>query len=221
MERFGLKGPALCTVVDKAQAKGLELLSRFCCGHCSASESAREVNLTAQNLYDGDAVPQHAILLEDEQRDLVGLSSVILTGDLRLDPVPYLNGYGREKRLKGYMLADGKTTLGEALLRAAIELASGDAEPPEIQALVREDNEQSHGPLASLGFERIPNVRVVPELPAGFQAPPGIEVVVQPTFRTTLPSGKVFDGGQEVWRRPAGLEPPAALPADVYAGPNG
>jgi hypothetical protein len=90
---------------------------------------------------------QHVILLCDQHDILLGIPLVVPEGDPRLDSVPYLNGYGREKRFTGYTLADHETTLGEALIRAAVELVTpygGDA--PELQALVRENNAQSHIP---------------------------------------------------------------------------
>lgn len=136
-DRPSVKGPVHCDVIDNAGAADFRPLADFCCGHCSKLPSANEVNATAARLFhggtqeEGGALPQQVILLRDRHDSLLGVSYVIPEGDGRLDPVPYLNGYGRDKRFARFTLADGKTTLGEALIRSAVELVTPEGgEPP-------------------------------------------------------------------------------------------
>jgi hypothetical protein len=224
-DRPHIEGPVHCEVLRNDSDQPLEPLAGFCCGSCSKDPSAAEVNETAARLVaggsleEGGAVPQHVVLLLDRHDTLLGIASVRPEGAVRLDPVPYLNGYGREKRLARHTLADQKTSLGEALVRAAVELVTpAGSDAPELQAFVRDDNTRSHQPLTNLGFERAEHERmeVQVQLPEGVTAE---EVEIPVFFQVMLPSGKTNIVQQEVWRRPPGLELARLDPA-VYGGPS-
>jgi hypothetical protein len=222
-----IEGPAHCEVIGNEEAKGCRDLAAFCCGHCSKEPSAAEVNETAARLFKGGtygrggALRQKVVLLRDQNDTLLGISTVRLKGAKRFersDRAPYLNGYGREKTLAGYKLADGKTSIGEALILAAVELVTPDGgEPPEMHAFVREDNSRSRRPLRKLGFRRAADERVQVPLYAQL-AGQLVEVGTQAMLRITLPSGNVHDDAQQLWIRPLARRLPALSP-DVYVGP--
>lgn len=219
--RHSVEGAVRCDVIRNEEAERCRELSAFCCGLCAREPSAAEVNGIVGNLFHGEAVPQHVVLLRDQRDLLLGIASVRPEGALRFDPVPYLNAYGREKQFKGWTLADGETSIGAALVRAAVELVTPiGGLAPEIQALVLADNYRSQRPLEALGFERAQNERLAVQIR---DVPVGIDVsqIELPTlFQITCPSGKVVaqPQPQELWFRPGGLDL-VSLDPEVYAGP--
>ncbi len=205
-------GPLHWDTISHADATGYEPFAHFCCGHCALDPSANEVNARAAKLYCGGAEaiggPQvkATIRLLDESDDLVGFAGMQIEN-------PELGGtfiqvYGREKRLKGHVLADGSTTLGDALIHACLTLAgerTNGANVPDAFAFTHLDNADSHAVLERFGFSLNPWKRV--------QGPGGAY-----QRRYALPSGKETMHQQNLWHRPKGA-PPAPLPADVLAGP--
>jgi hypothetical protein len=208
-----IQGPVLCRVLDHDAAQGVEALSSFCCGQCGIDASAMEVNQTVGKLYVGGGPEQlgvdvaTVILLLDEHDVLVGVSGMTVPAP-NFGDVAFIQIYGREKRLKGYVLADGTTALGDALLRACIEVASHvmpGSDAPDAVAFTHWNNVTSHGALSRMGFEL--------DLGEDVQGPQGGW-----HHRYTLPSGIKVMQDQQLWHRPAGL-PLSPLPADVYIGP--
>src|SRR2546423_699031 len=181
-----IDGRVHCDVVRNAEAKGLPELADFCCGQCALEPSAAEVNAIAASLFGGEQQwPMHVVLLRDRLDVLLGIAAVRPEGAVRFDPVPYLAGYGREKGLKRSTLADGKTGLGEALLRAGIELVTpADGPTPEMQALVMEDNQRSQRPIEAIGFRRADPERLQAQIQGA--PPPGFDIsqIKLPSFFT-------------------------------------
>jgi hypothetical protein len=205
-------GPLHWDTISLSDARGYEPFAHFCCGHCALDPSASEVNGQAAKLYCGgpEALggPQvkAAIRLLDENDNLVGFAGMQMEHpDLQGS---FVQVYGREKRLKGYVLADGSTTLGDALIHACLTLAAERTPGPKVPdcfAFTHLDNASSHAVLERLGFALLPWERV--------QGPHGAH-----QRRYNLPSGKQVMHPQDLWHRPKG-DAPTPLPADVLAGP--
>jgi hypothetical protein len=213
-ERPHIEGPVHCDVPSLSAMKGFEPLAEFCCGHCGLDPSAKEVNDEAARLYCGGKAdlggPRvHAvILLLDEADTVLGFSGMeIENGDLANGS--FIQVYGREKRLKGHLLADNKTTLGDALLRACLELAAHRTQGPKTPvtyALTQLDNAVSQDVLRRLDFEAVTTWERVQGPGGGYQR------------RYTVPKAKPFLHPQQLSRRPSG-PPLSPLPAEVYVGP--
>jgi hypothetical protein len=205
-------GPVRWDTISLGDARGYEPFAHFCCGHCALDPSAAEVNGQAAKLYCGGPAelggPQvHSVLrLLDENDALLGfagmeMQSTDLSG-------AFIQVYGREKRLKGHLLANGVTSLGDALIRACLDLAAERTPGPQVPdcfAFTHLDNASSHAVLERFDFQIVPWKRV--------QGPGGAH-----QRRYDLPSGKQTMHPQNLWHRPKG-DPPARLPANVLVGP--
>jgi hypothetical protein len=203
-----LTGPVHCEVIDHTQAKGRESLLKFCCGHCALEASAREVNEMAARLYAGGKIehggmgPQTVILLLDQTDTLLGITSIIVA-DPDMGGGTYIQGYGREKRLRGQLLADEETSLGQALIRAALDYAAAATpgpDTPNAYAAILRFNSGSERVLKDFGFVPMPFEYTAAGL------------------RYTLPGGKQWMNMQQLYQRTAG-PPPGALSPDVYTPP--
>lgn len=200
-------------MLDRDAAKGHAPLAEFCCGPCALDPSAMEVNGAAALFYRGGTVEVGGspspilILMLDQQGVLLGIACMT-TEDQQLANAVFVQAYGREKRLKGRLLADEMTTLGDALLRACLEVGihAASGATPQAYALTHYDNSRSHKALRRLGFDLSPSVKV--------QGPHGGW-----HNRYDPVPGEPFIHPQQLWHRPADLAL-TPLPAEVYVGPT-
>ncbi|MGO9490002.1 MAG: hypothetical protein ACLQBB_13375 [Solirubrobacteraceae bacterium] len=154
------------TLRSKADCVGDPQLEEF---RCERGPAAGEVQLIVRNLIEGEALPQTVALLREERSgDLLGIASVRLDGNAqirakasepwflrRLAPNPYVNLVARDERFRNHVLNDGRTRLGEAIVRAALEVveqARYGRPMPTIWALVRRDNAASKRAFRAFAF---------------------------------------------------------------------
>jgi hypothetical protein len=131
--------------------------------------ATREVRIILENLISGEANPQTLALLEHQATGtLLGLASVRIDGNAqlrrkpttpwflrRLAASPYVNLIARDERYRNHMLQDGRTRLGEALMRAALETVEMEQygeDLPTIWALVQRQNLASKRVFAKYAF---------------------------------------------------------------------
>lgn len=131
--------------------------------------ATQEVRIILENLISGEANPQTLALLEHQATGaLLGLASVRLDGNAqirrkpttpwflrRLAASPYVNLIVRDERYRNHMLQDGRTRLGEALIRAALEAVEVEQPGqglPTIWALVQRQNLASKRVFARYAF---------------------------------------------------------------------
>jgi|GEM_PF-5666503 hypothetical protein len=131
--------------------------------------AAMEVRMILENLISGEANPQTLAMLEEEATGaLLGLASVRIDGNAqiraksttawflrRLAGNPYVNLIVRDERYRNHVLADGRTRLGEALVRAALEVVEAEHPGPEVPtvwALVQRYNFASKRAFARFAF---------------------------------------------------------------------
>jgi hypothetical protein len=131
--------------------------------------AAKEVRMILENLISGEANPQTLAMLEHRATGaLLGIASVRIDGNAqirgrsstpwflrRLAGNPYVNLIARDERYRNYVLQDGRTRLGEAVVRAALEVVRAeqpDGELPTVWALVQRDNFASKRAFARFAF---------------------------------------------------------------------
>jgi hypothetical protein len=161
-----LERPVVVVVKTKAQCVEDPDLEAFAVEDGPAAEECESIR---RNLLSGDAVEQTvAMLKEDGAGRLLGLVSVRFDGRAnwrepfakvppllkKLSRTAYINVLARDTRLEGCVLADGETRLGDALVRAGLELATfPDARTPlPLCALALRENHRSHRAFEAQGF---------------------------------------------------------------------
>ncbi len=163
---MALAGRLRVVLRSKDECAGDRRLEEFRCEHGPA---AHEVRLILENLQSGEALQQSVAMLEAEvSGELVGIASVRLDGNAqirgnssvpwflrRLASNPYVNLIARDDRYRGHVLSDGRTRLGSAVVRAALEVLAcetGDMRLPTAWALVRRGNEAGKRALREFAF---------------------------------------------------------------------
>jgi hypothetical protein len=192
-----LSGPVRVELRSKAECVGDSRLQEFSAGDGPA---AHEVRLILENLHSGEALAQTvALLTAGPGGRLLGLASVRIDGNAqvrakastpwflrRLSRNPYVNLIARDVRYAGHLLADGRTRLGSAVLRAGLEALQhelGGPPLPTVWALVRRENEASKRAFGEFAF---------------------------------YPHDRSDESQQDVYVRRAGRRLPAAPSADAY-----
>jgi len=189
-ERAMLGAPVRVTVRRKEECVSEPQLEGF---RCSDGPAAREVALIVGNLLSGEAVPQSVAFVNDAAAGtLLGIASVRPDGNAelrakpstpwfvrRLSTNPYVNIIARDERYAGYVLSDGRTRLGTAILRAGLEALAaelGDGALPTVWALIRRQNlasKRTFGEFAFYPHDRSPeNQQDVFVRRAGRRMPP-------------------------------------------------
>jgi len=161
-----LTGPVRAHVLrDPAAYAALAALR---CGDARSETAVREVEQTAARLVAGTTtMAQTAVVLEDDAGALLGYASVHRRPPLGyedLGPRPwiadrYIVAFGRDRAHRDHPLRDGRTRIGEVIVRAALDMIAleGPSRPmPSVSALVRPRNGPSHRVLEALGFENLP-----------------------------------------------------------------
>lgn len=161
-----LAGPVRVLLQAKDECVDDPRLDAFDAGDGPAS---KEVRMILENLTDGEAYPQTVALLEHvDDGALLGLACVRMDGNAqirgrsstpwflrRLAGNPYVNLIARDERYRNHLLADGRTGLGETLVRAALEVV-GVEHPgrglPTVWALVQPSNHASKRVFARFAF---------------------------------------------------------------------
>lgn len=127
------------------------------------------MRLILDNLHSGEAVPQTVALLSEEPGGaLLGIASIRIDGNAqlrakastpwfvrRLSSNPYVNLIARDERYRNYLLCDGRTRLGTAILRAGLEVVQHETPGrslPTVWALVRRDNAASKRTFGEFAF---------------------------------------------------------------------
>ena len=163
-----LGAPVRVTVRSKDECVSEPQLEEF---RCSDGPAAREVALIVGNLLSGEAVPQTVAFVNDAAAGtLLGIASVRPDGNAqlrakpstpwfvrRLSTNPYVNMIARDRRFAGYVLSDGRTRLGTAVLRAGLEVLAaelGDSTLPTVWALIRRQNTTSKRTFGEFAFTR-------------------------------------------------------------------
>ena len=155
--------PALAEPLEPARTiedpTTYEPLSGFSCG---PGEEAweRHVNRVVARLFDGEAIPQTLLALEDADGALVAVCSFWL-GDL-LTPLqrapirdaPYINVIGVDRRFQGLRLADGSRP-GDAMLHGALATIQALYGHRHVFALVAPENDRAHALFARHGFGEV------------------------------------------------------------------
>jgi hypothetical protein len=161
-----LPGPVRVVMQRKDECVDDRRLEAFKVGDGPAT---REIRLILENLISGEANPQTLALLEHgDDAALIGIASVRIDGNAqlrgksstpwflrRLAGSPYVNLIARDERYRNHVLRDGRTTLGEALVRAALEVVGaeqGAPELPTVWALVQRENLASKRAFARFAF---------------------------------------------------------------------
>ena len=161
-----LAGPVRVVLQTKDECVDDPRLEAFEAGDGAA---AREVRMILENLISGEANPQTVAMLEyEEDGALLGLASVRIDGNAqirsksstpwflrRLAGSPYVNLIARDERYRNHLLLDGRTRLGEALVRAALEVVDAEhpgRELPTVWALVQRHNLASKRAFARFAF---------------------------------------------------------------------
>jgi hypothetical protein len=192
-----LGAPVRVTVRTKEECVSEPQLEDF---RCSDGPAAREVAMIVANLLSGEALPQTVAFVNDAAAGtLLGIASVRPDGNAqlrgkpstpwflrRLSTNPYVNIVARDERYPGYVLSDGRTRLGTAILRAGLEALAaelGGARLPTVWALVRRQNEVSKRTFGEFAF---------------------------------YPHDRSRENQQDVYVRRAGRKLPPAPPLDAY-----
>ncbi len=192
-----LGAPVRVTVRSKDECVNEPQLEDF---RCSDGPAAREVALIVGNLLSGEALPQTVAFVNDAAAGtLLGIASVRPDGNAqlrakpstpwfvrRLSTSPYVNIIARDERYAGYVLSDGRTRLGTAILRAGLEALAaelGGGALPTVWALVRRQNDVSKRTFGEFAF---------------------------------YPHDRSRENQQDVFVRRAGRRMPAAPPLDAY-----
>jgi hypothetical protein len=161
-----LAGPVRVLLQSKEECVEDPRLEAFKVGDGPAT---REVRIILENLISGEANPQTIALLEHQATGaLLGLASVRTDGNAqirrrsttpwflrRLAASPYVNLIARDERYRNHLLQDGRTRLGEALVRAALETVEVEQPNqglPTIWALVQRQNLASKRAFAKYAF---------------------------------------------------------------------
>jgi hypothetical protein len=162
--RRRLDGPIRAYILDGEKARGYAPFSTLRCGEQS-DKAVREVELTARRLRAGAVkMTQTPVVLESGAGLLLGYCSVHAREahyedghDRPWVAERYIVGFGRDARFAGFTLADGETKLGEAIVRAGLDMIAVEYAGrglPRISALVRAENEASHRIFDGFGFGR-------------------------------------------------------------------
>jgi hypothetical protein len=161
-----LAEPVAVLLMSKEECVGDPRLEEFRTGEGPAG---REVRIILANLLSGEAVPQTVAMLQAEDSGaLLGIASVRLDGNAqigarsstpwflrRLSSKPYVNLVARDERYANHVLADGRTRLGAALVRSALELVEREhrgGPMPTVWALVRRENLASKRAFRQFAF---------------------------------------------------------------------
>ncbi len=193
-----LTAPVHAHILDQEKPRHYEAFMAFRCGD-PASKAVGEVQLTARRLYEGATeLSQTPVVLEDSEHRMVGFCSVHTRppgGYPGEDPhlwiaERYIVAFGRDLRYRRRLLRDNTTWVGEAVIRAALDmivLEAGAGPMPAVSALVRPLNKGSSRVLEGFGFESHPTVPL---------------------------------WGQNLLWRKRGLPPPPELDPDAYLPPQ-
>lgn len=167
----------------------------FCCGDPDTEEAVREVQRTAERLHTGNTtMTQTPVVVEDDSGETVGYCSIHRRTARSAQPwmaERYIVAFGRDLKYRRYLLRDGVTHVGEALIRAGLDMIALEANGrpmPSVSALVRPENGNSHRVLEAFDFQCFP------------------------ATSTGL--------GQDLLWREHGLAPPPGLPLEVYVAPE-
>ena len=127
--------------------------------------------MIVENLLSGVALEQTVAMLKlKDTSTLVGLASIRMDGNAqirsrastpwflrRISVNPYVNLLARDERFHDHLLADGRTRISAALLRAGLEVVVTErgGEPlPTVWALVKRENLAGRRAFAQLAFHR-------------------------------------------------------------------
>jgi hypothetical protein len=153
-ERWGsLRARVISEPTEYAQ------FGNFSCGDPATSRSVREVQATIRMLHAGrfDPAPT-AVVIESELGELLALCclrSLPAEEEWSTDWSVDIPAFARASAHRGTVLGDGQTTLGEAVLRAALQVISkacAGRSRPAVLARVLPFNGESHAAFERLGF---------------------------------------------------------------------
>ncbi len=188
-----LTKPVVAYIIEQPTA--YEGFATFRCGDANTEEAVREVQQTAGRLYTNTTtMTQTPVVVEDDSGGIVGYCSIHRRTALSAEPwiaERYIVAFGRDLTYRKYLLRDGVTHVGEALIRAGLDMIALEAKGrsmPSVSALVKPENGNSHRVLEAFDFECTPTTST------GF--------------------------GQDLLWRESGLAPPSALPLGVYVPPE-
>jgi hypothetical protein len=136
---------------------------------CGDGPAANEVQMIVGNLLSGEALEQTvALLKEQDSGALLGVVSIRMDGNAqihskaatpwflrRISASPYVNLLARDERFRDHLLADGRTRLSAALLRAGLEVVAaerGGGSLPSVWALVKRENLAAKRAFGQLAF---------------------------------------------------------------------
>ncbi len=161
-----VSGRIQATALTGEQARGDESLLSFPCGaRARTSEAVRaveEVREALDQAYEGRLKRSRIVKVHEDGGGLIGVAVVCLVGDRSPRPLtrePYIEAIARHDDYAGCALADGTTSAGAVVLRAAVDAvaAEHDGRPaPELWARVLPGNATSQRIFDELGFERVP-----------------------------------------------------------------
>lgn len=200
---------------------------------CSDGPAAGEVGMIVANLLSGAALEETVAMLKlEDTGELVGLVSIRMDGNAqirgkastpwflrRISVNPYVNLLARDERFHNHLLADGRTRISAALLRAGLEVVAAErgGEPlPSVWALVKRENFAGKRAFAQLAFHRhrrsAENQQdvVVRRAAKPLPTPPGRDAYL-PAGRSRMPS--VWGPRSVTWA--LNRVPPCADPPDL------
>jgi hypothetical protein len=161
-----VSGPVRVLLQSNEDSVGDPRLEAFKVGDGPA---AKEVRMILENLISGEANPQTVAMLEHQESGiLLGMAAVRMDGNAqiraksttawflrRLAGNPYVNLIARDERYRNHVLQDGRTRVGEALVRAALEVVEAEQPGPELPtvwALVQRHNLASKRAFGRFAF---------------------------------------------------------------------
>jgi ribosomal protein S18 acetylase RimI-like enzyme len=201
-----LVGPVQAHVLTNKKAEGFEPLKAFCCGDPSVGgdrgHAIDEVHTIVSRLYNGEAVKQTVVMLEEEGGKLGSGKLVSVCGVRRLKlfettpfgsqaakampPGGYINVIGTDQRYRSFKIKKGGTSCGRYLLGRALRQINKEwngGPMPYVWAAVRAGNDPSTGMFKSQGFRRLD-----PPL-GGFMLRPGRRAQLAVAVQIQVPPG--------------------------------
>ena len=142
-----------------SEPRGYAQFASFSCGDPATSRSVREVQATIRMLHAGrfDPAPT-VVVIERDFEELVAfccLRRLPAGEESGADWTVDIPALARARAHRGTVLSDGGTTLGEAVLHAALQViskASSGRSRPAVLARVLPFNGESHAAFERLGF---------------------------------------------------------------------
>jgi ribosomal protein S18 acetylase RimI-like enzyme len=200
-----LVGPVQAHVLTNKKAEGFEPLKTFCCGDPSVGgeigQAIEEVHTIVSRLYNGEAVKQTVVVLEEEGGKLGSGKLVGVCGIRRLKlfetavgsqavkampPGGYINVIGTDQRYREFKVKKGGTSCGRHLLGRALKQINKEwhgGPMPYVWAAVLTGNDPSTGMFRSQGFQRLD-----PPF-GGFMLRPGRRAQLTLSFQVPAPPG--------------------------------